>query len=233
MEMKLTSSMSWSDLVRNAIAGAIAILAFAGMQHDFASLGAALNEKSGLLFVGISLAIGTVIYSVHRALLYPLIVQLGGYMFHAYSYLMGEMINNVTIQDPPLAQLLRVMPTRWNYDNLPPLNSVDDDLKRWARSLHKKSVQKCLSGWADQVHLLFCTTWAVLLAVGANTSKGTGTCISPAFSSICLILVACFIFAAGTVPQIRYRVRERAVMDKEGLDVVKLAKTTPETTPSV
>jgi len=158
MQLKL------EELLRYGVAGAVGLLAFVlcfSGWVDLAKTVPAVTQASVL--VGVAFALGTLLYAIHRAFLYPLI----------YRLVLGVLV------------AFQV----YNFDKrllvpfLPSLLEVRVDLLRWKRAKDEDYAQPRLAEWGAQVHFLYCSSWAVLLALelGKQIPKLTLTCSEPEF----------------------------------------------------
>ncbi|BAO45621.1 hypothetical protein TBH_C2719 [Thiolapillus brandeum] len=80
--------------------------------------------------LGIVLIMGSVIYAIHRSILYPLMYKVGC----------------IVIYGKKQADIFNL------------------DTKRWMRNKDQESLQHNFREWASQIHFLYCSTWATVLA---------------------------------------------------------------------
>ena len=134
------------ELLRYALAGAaglVALLLTYPYARESVSKVQGIGEAS--LVVGAVLLVGSLVYSLHRALVFPLLSRL------AIGFLA---VCRTLPRDRDL--LIPYRPTKLE---------VELDLWRWR---HNPSIQKELSHlaeWGAQVHFLYCTTWAIQIAI--------------------------------------------------------------------
>ena len=79
---------------------------------------------------GIVLVIGSIIYGIHRAILYTVLYKI------CCIFVYGKK----------------------------QADTVNLDVQRWERYNNPKSLQNNLREWASQIHFLYCSTWAIVLA---------------------------------------------------------------------
>jgi hypothetical protein len=101
------------------------------------------NVEKGLSFITLSLIVGSVLYVIHRASIYPIIRRL---------FYIGFAICSKNVH--------------FNWDLLCPIRpaklEIKYDKERWKESPKYKK----LSEWGSQVHFLYCLAWILLLSIG-------------------------------------------------------------------
>lgn len=136
---------SLGEWLRYGFAGAIALLT-ALLRYPEAST--FLTSKTALLqsllVIGLVLLIGSLIYVIHRAILYPIFYRIGSVIFF---YKKSELRKRLLIP--------------WWVDQ----KQADLDIERWKRLNNETSIQKYLSEWASQIHYLYSVTWAIILGI--------------------------------------------------------------------
>lgn len=132
------------ELMRYALAGAVGLVALLLSFHDLAKLlGAVPGITQASFLVFFALALGSLIYAVHRSFLYPILYRFVLLLLAAF---------RVHKLDARL--LLPLVPA--------PLE-VSLDTLRWKRAKDDDYAQPRLAEWGAQVHFLYCSGWAVLL----------------------------------------------------------------------
>lgn len=151
-------TFSLGNLLRYALAGGLFMLSYAtasvinNREHclpDPPLLPDPLNNllrgdvlaDAGLI-LGTVLLFGSLIYVVHRAAVYPVLYRLVGWLWPPENRGRG-----------------------WRYVCLE--MDYTTSVTRW-RALDQKHVVSHLREWNDQVHFLYCSTWALLLTVWLN-----------------------------------------------------------------
>ncbi len=168
------------ELLRYCLSGGIGLvvfsLSFRGVLERLGGLtgNTHLELASEAAILGISILIGSLVYSLHRAIIYPLIFRFWTlllcwrvYKFH-YSYLF-----------PFVASPLE----------------VTLDLHRWQRRQEDHSFASGQLEWGAQVHFLYCSTWAIIAALIVGGILGlTPSTLRPSFCWLAgLCLAAAFI----------------------------------------
>ena len=129
------------DLLRYVLAGGIGIASllrmYPGAAFSVRNLDAAKEVE---IVVGASLVLGSVIYNVHRALVYPVFYRIIG--------LVTLPCTNLT--------LWLLLPWRPSQDEI--------EADRWRREL-KEEARQHWSEWGAQTHFLYCAAWAILLVL--------------------------------------------------------------------
>lgn len=191
MQLKL------EELLRYGFAGAIGLLAFLlcfSGWLDLAKTVPAITQASVL--VGVAFAVGTLLYAVHRAFVYQII----------YRFVLGVLAAfRVCYFDKRL--FLPFVPS--------PLE-VRLDLLRWKRAKDKDYAQPRLAEWGAQIHFLYCSSWAVLLALELGTQilklapasyepgfrRGAWVVVAAAFISNCRLAYYDFLLASRDAPDL-------------------------------
>ncbi len=141
------------------------------------------KDISFLIFA--ALLTGVVIYSVHRAIIYPNLYKLV-----------------LTI----LVVILRKL--RWDGDwwlfipFYPSRTERYHDFRRWKERGKEKSISSNLIEWGSQVHFLYCSSWALLLAIAFE--KGINTCESKFIELACWTLL--ITLSASFIHHVRYMI---------------------------
>ncbi len=121
-----------NELLRYGFSGALLFLASLISFKQAISLIKVLpsNLFGASAVLGVVLVIGSIIYAIHRAILYPLLYKVGC----------------IVVYGKKQADILNL------------------DSKRWARYKDPESLQNNFREWASQIHFLYCSTWAIVLA---------------------------------------------------------------------
>jgi hypothetical protein len=167
------------ELMRYVLAGAIGLVALVlGFLDISKPVGAVpgVTEVGLLLFV--TLALGSVVYAVHRALLYPLLYHMA---------LLVLVLCGVYALDVRL--FLPFFPA--------PLE-VKLDVLRWKRG-RDHYAQPRIAEWAAQVHFLYCSGWAMLSVLWLGLHLG----LRPAPARVTLLWIAGSVLAIGFVSNCR------------------------------
>lgn len=105
------------------------------------------KDNSGPLII-LALIIGALIYSFHRAIVFPLLYKVLLFLFR----------NSKTVGRDRLLWI----------PFYPSKLEIELDIKRWRERKDRKSVINNLTEWSSQIHFLYCTAWAFLLALLSN-----------------------------------------------------------------
>ena len=194
MQLKL------EELLRYGFAGAIGLLAFVLCFCGWVDLAKSVPAiTQGSVLVGVALAIGTLLYAIHRAFLYQII----------YRLVLGVLVAfRVNYFDKRLFLLFVPSPLEVRLDFL-----------RWKRAKDQDYAQPRLAEWGAQIHFLYCSSWAVLLALelGKHTPKLAATSYEPefcwgawaivaaAFISNCRLAYYDFCLALRDAPNLKWR----------------------------
>jgi hypothetical protein len=127
------------DLLRYALSGgiAVAVLFLAHPSQACYVIGMD-GAKAATLLIGSVLLIGTLIYNIHRALLFPIFLRYLGF-FANWTFKWSEVL-----PWKPSESELRIDRWRWNHQ--------EARRKRWDE-------------WGAQTHSLYCAAWATIAAL--------------------------------------------------------------------
>jgi len=140
MQLKL------EELLRYSFAGAIGLFALVLCFGGLAALATTEPEiTQASILDGVALALGALIYTAHRAVVYPLIYRLILVVLGLCSVYRFDKFLLVPFVPRPLEVRL--------------------DFLRWKRAKDENYAQPRLAEWGAQVHFLYCSSWAVLLAL--------------------------------------------------------------------
>ena len=139
-------NLKLNELLRYAFPGVIAVLVLFATRPDALGLLSAYSKfTQAAILGGFILIVGSTIYSLHRALTYPLI-----YRFILIFF-----------------SLSRIYP--FDRDLLVPFKpcklELDLTFERWRREQNQTSFQGKMREWGSEVHFLYCTTWAILITL--------------------------------------------------------------------
>jgi hypothetical protein len=140
------------ELLRYALSGGIGIASLLLMYPQVAcSIGQIEGAREVTLVLGSILLVGTLIYNVHRALLFPILFRVVG-----------------------LITLPRKS-TWWLFIPWWP-SDAELDVDRWRWKLEEKDRRRW-DEWGAQTHFLYCAAWAILAALTlGNYFWGTPNC---------------------------------------------------------
>ena len=142
--MKTLETLSLPELFRYFFCGGAFVCVF---RYSRGTHGLPPADSAAVLFV-IALLAGSVIYAVHRSLIYPAFGRAALWLALGRPKRKGA---------------------RYYNPFKPLLGEISRDQARWKRRQDEKSVQCHLDEWAAQVHLLYCVAWATLLATTIAT----------------------------------------------------------------
>jgi hypothetical protein len=128
------------ELLRYALSGGIGIAVLL-LTHPaiLCSIVKMEAAKGATLVLGLVLLIGTLIYNLHRALIYPLFFRIVGLM------VMGRNFS-------------RRSPNPWQP------SEAELEVDRWRRRLPDEE-RRPWDEWGAQTHFLYCAAWAILAAL--------------------------------------------------------------------
>ena len=134
-----------NDLLRYAFSGGISLLTLVLLYSPNLTLLTATDKIVDATFIGVlSLLAGSLIYSLHRALIYPLIYRL--------------LIILLSLGKKYTFDWRMLVPWR------PTALDLRLDTDRWKRRKDPASLQTELTEWASQIHFLYTTSWAIIVA---------------------------------------------------------------------
>jgi hypothetical protein len=175
-----------NDLLRYAFSGGITLFTLFILCNCSLSIKMMGNEYLNATFLGVlAFIIGSLIYSLHRAILYPILYRIVLIIF------------------------CLTKRYQWDTDMLIPWRpaklELDLDINRWKRRKENNSIQNDFYDWGSQIHFLFTTFWGMLTAliISKNFPKCTE---SPACHII--VAIAILILFAGLVTLWRYHIYE-------------------------
>jgi hypothetical protein len=138
-------NLNIGDYLRFVLAGAWYLMALLLMHTE--AFGDFYRNNSGPLII-LALIIGALIYSVHRAVIFPLFYKSLLFLFRKSK---GVGRDNLV----------------W-IPFYPSKLEIELDVKRWKERKDEKSLIRNLVDWSSQIHFLYCTAWAFLLALLSN-----------------------------------------------------------------
>lgn len=74
---------------------------------------------------------------------------------------------------------------------------MDKDFERWDQRRDKKSFSSKMEEWASQVHFLYCSGWAVLIAI--LSPNFSASCYGISTKRLCFILIIWLILMVGAL----------------------------------
>ena len=131
--MEKLKDLSIDEWLRYFFAGAITLFAWIVLspdKNDFSLSKGILSQ--GVFILGFPLIIGTLIYSIHRAIIYPLFIQ-PIILWHVFDIGFRKIYVTIT--------KLNIM--TWEIHN------------------DEKTVLHRIRGWASKFHFLWCTSWGL------------------------------------------------------------------------
>lgn len=127
-------NLNLDQLLRYYFAGAIGVIAWCFLSSK---LELCRIENYSFMFLILPLLIGSIVYSVHRALIYPILYLILFLLIRLFIKDKGD------IQDAVCKR----------------------DFRRWEQKKNPNSYQHDLMEWASQVHFIYCSSWAVLCSL--------------------------------------------------------------------
>lgn len=185
-------SFNFDQLLRYALSGCLAVFSFFyASPKALATVEAFAGPKDSTLVIAGTIAIGILIYTLHRAVLYPLLYRAMIFIVHKGRY----QLSMATMFSPrPLDAELHL------------------DIDRWRSRKSMKSVRDNLTEWGSQVHLLYCCTWSSLIG---KTSAHFFATASHSYWDIQMIFITPSFFVISVLHHVRYLMFERSVIDIE------------------
>ncbi len=184
--------LTFEQLFRYGLPGGVMLIVLVGGHVPSESLSSVLSLGGAALLSLGALVCGGLLYSLHRATIYPLIYQ-------------GLL----------LIPCLRVHPkikshaSRFRVLLWPTSEVIERDIIRWKQRSIKESAVSSMSEWATQIHYLYCSGWAVI----AGCLAGWLLCWAPRPQlSYVAVGLAVLILASGLYSHARYLYVESKVM---------------------
>lgn len=187
--------LSIGDVLRYVLAGGAFLLA-AAVVHDFHALRTAPIDSLGgaSVIIGVSAVTGAILYSFHRALVFPFIQR--------------AQIKCLKKTPPEIKENLKVC-------TLVSEAEITWDKARWA-DRDRNGNTKNLKEWADQIHFLYATSQALLFGVLFDLIAPGGLTLSCSaninFLAISIVVFALFLLLAGFVSHKRYLTWEAGIL---------------------
>ncbi|MBW7991825.1 MAG: hypothetical protein FVQ84_17655 [Planctomycetes bacterium] len=187
-------NLTFQQIFRYALPGGITLLILLGVykapgsesggHFDVTSIGGAA------VLSGVALVVGGLIYTLHRAIAYPIIYRL-------------------LLFAGPL-RLDRAMSRAWWWNILwTSREELERDIRRWKERTQKDSPVSELQEWGTQIHYLYCSCWAIIVGHLLGLLLGWATRSTLYCLSGWLLLV---FFAAGVYHHARHLYFESKVM---------------------
>lgn len=180
-----------NDLLRYGFSGGIALFTLVVLYPNALSFFRGKDDYVETAFIGaFALIVGSLIYSLHRAVIYPLLYRL--------------LIIALSLRGKYEFKCEMLVPWR------PTKLDLTLDTKRWIRRKDKKSLQSELSEWGSQIHFLYTTSWAIILAsfIGSLLPIPTK---APKFDQGTYLIISWvnwFIFISATITHWRHLIYE-------------------------
>lgn len=139
------TQLKYNEYLRYTFAGGIGVISYFYLNPCFfETLFKSEGIKNSLFLVLLSLVFGSLVYSIHRAIMYPICYKL--------NLLILSLFNRVKY-DKYL----------W-YPFISSKLEMDMDFRRWKQRQNEKSFSNNLLDWSAQIHFLYCTVWVLLTA---------------------------------------------------------------------
>lgn len=176
-------NLNLNELFRFFFAGALGILWFGFTTWDYSTAYGLEIKDLGTAFL-VALISGSVIYSIHRSLIYPILYKL------------------------TLITLCIFRMARWDWLLLIPYYpsklEKDRDFARWKFNQNDKSIIKNLKEWGSQIHFLYCSSWAIILSTWMAKYCNWISESNHSISRIAIIVL----LTASVIHHIRYMIYE-------------------------
>ncbi len=138
--------LNYNEYLRYTFAGGFGILTYLYLNPPI--LNTLFDEKGAikdsLFLVLLSILLGSFLYTLHRAFLYPICLKVN------YIFLRLSNIEETNI--------------KWHKYVFTQEYIKKEDFRRWGQRDNPKSFAKNLIDWAAQVHFLYCCVWAILVS---------------------------------------------------------------------
>jgi uncharacterized protein involved in cysteine biosynthesis len=133
-----------NEYLRYGLSGAVALLTLVLTYPQTASwLSIDSKLAQAFIVVGLILLIGILIYSVHRAILYPIIYRIMLTKIHGFEW-----------------KSLSLLPWKFSSDE------IELDVKRSNKRCEEKNPYKTgFDEWFSRIHFLYCSAWAILISL--------------------------------------------------------------------
>jgi hypothetical protein len=162
------------ELMRYVLAGAIGLVA---LLIGFCDVAKPMARVSGVtqasLLLLVALAFGSIVYAVHRSLLYPVLYHLGLLVL--------------------IAARVYALDVRLFWLFLPARLELSLDFLRWKRAAACHYAHPRIAEWGAQVHFLYCSGWTIFLIQWLGYRFG----LQPTGSRVTLFWIASWLIAIG------------------------------------
>ena len=150
---------------------------------------------AGMEIIAVALVIGFIVYSLHRAILYPLLNSITLTLLHNIFY--------------------RKYNRRGTYCQLFYISkmSVEYDVLRW-QSIEKESIIKHLKEWGNQIHFLYCVGWIMLFYEIAENLGLLADIFIPNYWELAIVII----LVSAFLHQLRCQVYEMKILYIEKSD---------------
>lgn len=172
-----------SEYIRYIIVGLASVLIYYYLSIDQSSV------FKGFEILAIALVIGFIVYSFHRAVLYPLINSIILSLLHLIYY-KNKKGKRLYIQLP------------W-----PNKNCIEYDRLRW-KCIESGCEIKYLKEWGNQIHFLYCVSWIMLFYQIADKYCILNTYRVPRYWHWITLIV----LVAAIIHQIRCQIYEMSIL---------------------
>jgi hypothetical protein len=138
--------LNYNEYLRYAFSGGIGVCAYLFLNPTlFDSLFKSEGIKDSLFLILISLVIGSFVYAIHRAILYPICLKINFLILSLFGHLKFDkgFLNPFTVSK----------------------TEIEMDFRRWFEREKPKSFSKNLLDWFAQIHFLYCSTWVLLTTI--------------------------------------------------------------------
>jgi hypothetical protein len=167
---RILKDLNLEELLRYGFSGGLLLVVLLLMHPSWRDDLAKANGIGGTaILMGVSLLAGSLIYALHRALAYRLLFTL------------------------VILFLILIRKHKWNHTIILPLCPSETELRidRWRLRLKatKDFMDPFTAEWGAQVHLLYCSAWAILL----------GKLLAPLFPNCQSIISQCAYYVAFIV----------------------------------
>lgn len=139
--------LNYNEYLKYTFAGGIEVLVYLLLNPEikFKLIEGDSSIKNSLFIILISLLLGSFLYSVHRAILYPICLK----------------INYIILR------LSKRIKPKSNWINFVFSQEYvkKHDFRRWKERQNTKSFSNNLVDWHSQIHFLYCAVWAISFSI--------------------------------------------------------------------
>lgn len=138
--------LNYNEYLRYTFAGGFGVLTYMYLSSKKPAY--FFNDKGhiedSLFLLMISLLLGSFLYAIHRAMLYPVCLRFNLVVLRLYG----------KINDS----------SKWSRFIFSQKLVMEQDFRRWKQRDNPKSYAKHLLDWSAQIHFLYCCVWAMLFS---------------------------------------------------------------------